>query len=111
MGSESFIIHFNPLFRILFKSKREIASLIGIFITCYPLLRRFLRFFFLSFFGWQRDSPVRGAGYEPFDSILFRIEVRRAKRSQSDAVRTMLGRCVIRKAAVQSFHPRDNTPS
>jgi len=44
--------------------------------------------------------------------ILFcvRIEVRRAKRSQSDAVRTMLGRCVARKAAVQSFHPCDNTP-
>ena len=45
--------------------------------------------------------------------ILFcvRIEVRRAKRSQFDAVRTMLGRCVARKAVVQSFHPRDNTPS
>jgi len=44
--------------------------------------------------------------------ILFcvRIEVRRAKRSQSDAVRTMLGRCVARKAAVQSFHPCNNTP-
>ncbi len=44
--------------------------------------------------------------------ILFcvRIEVRRAKRSQSDAVRTMLGRCVVRKVAVQSFHPCNNTP-
>ena len=44
--------------------------------------------------------------------ILFcvRIEVRRAKRSQSDAVRTMLERCVTRKAVVQGFHPRDNTP-
>ncbi len=42
--------------------------------------------------------------------ILFcvRIEVRRAKRSQSDAVRTMLERCVIRKVIVQSFHSRDN---
>ncbi len=59
--------------------------------------------------GRRRDPPVRGAGYEPFDSILFRIEVRKAKRSQSDAVRTKLGRCVVMKAAVQSFHPRDNT--
>jgi len=43
--------------------------------------------------------------------ILFcvRIEVRRVKRSQFDAVRTMLERCVIRKVVVQSFHPRDNT--
>ncbi len=45
--------------------------------------------------------------------ILFcvRIEVRRAKRSQFDAVRTMLERCVIRKAVVQSFHLRDNISS
>jgi len=44
--------------------------------------------------------------------ILFcvRIEVRKVKRSQSDAVRTMLERCVIRKVVVQSFHPRDNIP-
>jgi len=42
--------------------------------------------------------------------ILFcvRIEVRRVKRSQFDAVRTMLERCVIRKVIMQSFHPRDN---
>jgi len=42
--------------------------------------------------------------------ILFcvRIEVRRVKRSQFDAVRTMLERCVIRKVVVQSFHPCDN---
>jgi len=42
--------------------------------------------------------------------ILFcvRIEVRRVKKSQFDAVRTMLERCVIRKVVVQSFHPRDN---
>jgi len=45
--------------------------------------------------------------------ILFcvRIEFRRAKRFQSDAVRTMLERCVIRKVVVQSFHLRDNIPS
>jgi len=35
-----------------------------------------------------------------------RIEVRKAKRSQSDAVQTKLGHCVVVKAAVQSFHPR-----
>ncbi len=58
--------------------------------------------------GWQRDSSVRDVDYEPFDSILFRIEVRRVKRSQFDAVWTMLERCVIRKVVVQSFHPRDN---
>ncbi len=67
-------------------------------------------FFNPSHSGWQRDSSVRGADYEPFDSIL-RIEVRRVKRSQFDAVRTMLERCVVRKAVVQSFHPRDNISS
>ncbi len=43
--------------------------------------------------------------------ILFcvRIEVRRVKRSQFDAVQTMFERCVIRKAVVQSFHPCDNS--
>jgi len=43
--------------------------------------------------------------------ILFciRIEVKRVKRSQFDAVRTMLERCVIRKVVMQSFHSRDNT--
>ena len=42
--------------------------------------------------------------------ILFcvRIKVKRVKRSQFDAVRTMLERCVIRKVIVQSFHSRDN---
>ncbi len=42
--------------------------------------------------------------------ILFcvRIEVKRVKKSQFDAVWTMLERCVIRKVIVQSFHPRDN---
>ncbi len=45
--------------------------------------------------------------------ILFcvRIEVRRVKRSQFDAVQTMLERCVIRKVIVQSFHSCDNTLS
>ena len=37
------------------------------------------------------------------------IEVKRVKRSQFDAVWTMLERCVIRKVVVQSFHPCDNT--
>jgi len=43
--------------------------------------------------------------------ILFcvQIEVKRVKRSQFDAVQTMLERCVIRKVVMQSFHPRDNT--
>ncbi len=43
--------------------------------------------------------------------ILFcvRIEVRRVKRSQFDAVQTMLERCVIRKVVVQSFHSCNNT--
>jgi len=36
------------------------------------------------------------------------IEVRRVKRSQFDADRTMLERCVIMKAVMQSFHLRDN---
>jgi len=40
--------------------------------------------------------------------FLFRIEVRRAKRSQSDAVRMKLGRCVVMKAAVQSFGTRQH---
>ncbi len=42
--------------------------------------------------------------------ILFcvRIEVKRVKRSQFDAVRMMLERCVIRKVVVQSFHSCDN---
>ncbi len=45
--------------------------------------------------------------------ILFcvRIEVKRVKRSQFDAVQTMLERCVIRKVIMQSFHSRDNTSS
>jgi len=45
--------------------------------------------------------------------ILFcvRIEVRRVKRSQFDAVRTMLERCVIRKVIVQSFHSCNNISS
>ena len=45
--------------------------------------------------------------------ILFcvRIEVKRVKRSQFDAVRTMLERCVIRKVIVQSFHSCDNISS
>ncbi len=43
--------------------------------------------------------------------ILFcvRIEVKRVKRSQFNAVWTMLERCVIRKVIVQSFHSCDNT--
>ena len=45
--------------------------------------------------------------------ILFcvRIEVRRVKRSQFDAVQTMLEHCVIRKVIMQSFHLRDNISS
>jgi len=45
--------------------------------------------------------------------ILFcvRIEVRRVKRSQFDAVQTMLERCMIMKTVVQSFHLRDNISS
>ncbi len=37
------------------------------------------------------------------------IEVRKVKRSQFDAVQTMLKRCVIRKAVMQSFHSLNNT--
>ncbi len=42
--------------------------------------------------------------------ILFcvRIEVRRVKRSQFNAVQTMLERCVIRKVVVQSFYSCNN---
>jgi len=42
--------------------------------------------------------------------ILFcvRIEVRRVKRSQFDAVQMMLKRCMIRKVIMQSFHSCDN---
>ncbi len=36
------------------------------------------------------------------------IEVKRVKRSQFDAVWTMLERCVIRKIIMQSFHSCDN---
>jgi len=45
--------------------------------------------------------------------ILFcvRIEVKRVKRSQFDAVQTMLERCVIRKVVMQSFYPCDNISS
>ncbi len=45
--------------------------------------------------------------------ILFcvRIEVRRVKRSQFNAVQTMLERCVIRKVIMQSFHSYDNISS
>ncbi len=45
--------------------------------------------------------------------ILFcvRIEVRRVKRSQFNAVQMMLKRCVIRKVIMQSFHLRDNISS
>ncbi len=45
--------------------------------------------------------------------ILFcvRIEVRRVKRSQFDAVQTMLERCVIMKIVMQSFYLRDNISS
>ncbi len=34
--------------------------------------------------GWQRDSPVRGAGYEPFDSILC---PNRSQKSQEISIR------------------------
>ncbi len=64
--------------------------------------------FFNFSIDWQWDSSVRDVNYESFDSILFRIEVRRVKRSQFDAVRMMLERCVIRKVIMQSFHSRDN---
>ncbi len=37
------------------------------------------------------------------------IEVKKVKRSQFDAVWTMLERCVIRKVVMQSFHSCDNT--
>jgi len=42
--------------------------------------------------------------------ILFyvRIEVRKVKRSQFNAVQMMLKRCVIRKVIMQSFHSCDN---
>ena len=42
--------------------------------------------------------------------ILFyvQIEVRRVKKSQFDAVQTMLERCVIRKVIMQSFHSCNN---
>ncbi len=36
------------------------------------------------------------------------IKVKRVKRSQFDAVQTMLERCVIRKVIMQSFHSHDN---
>ncbi len=36
------------------------------------------------------------------------IEVRRVKRSQFNAVQTMLERCVIRKVIMQSFHSCNN---
>jgi len=39
------------------------------------------------------------------------IEVKRVKKSQFNAVQTMLERCVIRKVVVQSFHSRDNISS
>ncbi len=39
------------------------------------------------------------------------IKVKRVKRSQFDAVWTMLERCVIRKVIIQSFHSCDNTSS
>ncbi len=39
------------------------------------------------------------------------IEVKRVKRSQFDAVRMMLERCVIRKVVMQSFHSHDNISS
>ena len=42
--------------------------------------------------------------------ILFyvQIEVRRVKKSQFDAVQTMLERCVIRKVIMQSFYSCNN---
>ncbi len=45
--------------------------------------------------------------------ILFcvQIKVRRVKRSQFNAVQTMLERCVIRKVIVQNFHSHDNISS
>ena len=39
------------------------------------------------------------------------IKVKRVKRSQFDAVWTMLERCMIRKVIMQSFHSHDNTLS
>jgi len=39
------------------------------------------------------------------------IEVKRVKRSQFNAVWTMLERCVIRKVVMQSFHLHDNISS
>ncbi len=45
--------------------------------------------------------------------ILFcvRIEVRRVKRFQFNAVQTMLERCVIMKTVMQNFHLHDNISS
>ncbi len=53
---------------------------------------------------WQRDSSVRDVDYESFDSM-FWIEVRRVKRSQFDAVWTMLECCVSRKVDHAEFSP------
>jgi len=55
-----------------------------------------LVFSFLFFsFGWQRDPPVRGAGYEPFDSILCPNRSQKSQeisiRRSSNDVRTLRG--------------------
>jgi len=44
----------------------------------------FFLLFFFFFLGWQRDSPVRDAGYEPFDSILCS---NRSQKSQEISIR------------------------
>ncbi len=63
-----------------------------------------------SLINQQWDSSVHDVDYESFDSIL-RIEVKRIKRSQFNAVQMILERCVIRKVIMQSFHSRDNISS
>ncbi len=62
--------------------------------------------------GRRRDSPVRGAGYEPFDSILrpnrsqksLEISIRRS----SNDVRTLCD-CESCRAEFSSTPPRDST--
>jgi len=114
-----FIFQVNDVVKII-ECKQEWIIIVDLFIA----LSVFLNFSFSStfFFNhdhifiimWLIDNEIHL--YMMLTTnllILFcvRIEVRRVKRSQFDAVQMMLECCVIRKVIMQSFHSHDNTLS
>ena len=53
-------------------------------LTFYENVRDLTSLKYIHIYGWQRDSPVRDADYEPFDSILC---PNRSQKSQEISIR------------------------